>query len=311
MNLQQLEYLVALDTHRNFSQAAKSSFVTQPTLSMMVQKLEEELGLRIFDRDRKPLAPTREGVEIVRRARQILAEVGHLKEYVTSLRGAISGELRLGIIPTLAPYLLPLFLKSFTTAYPQLRLHIKEAVTDDIIALLRRGELDMGLVATPLGEAGLAEYPIFQEEFFAYAAESEGLPHKKYVLPTHIDPAKLWLLQEGHCLRNQIFNLCELKDRDDLLSANVRYEAGSIETLINLVDHHGGVTIVPQLAALHLTNHQKKNLREFSHPKPAREISLVTPKNFPRQLLLEKLREEIAARVPVLASGERRRVLAR
>ncbi len=310
MNLQQLEYVVALDTHRHFAKAAESSFVTQPTLSMMVQKLEEELGLLIFDRGRKPLVPTQEGVEIVRRARQILAEVGHLKEYVTTLSGEISGELRLGIIPTLAPYLLPLFLKSFTDAYPHLRLHIKEAVTDDIIRLLRRGELDMGLAATPLGETGLAEYPIFQEEFFAYAANSEGFPQKKYVLPTHIDPSKLWLLQEGHCLRNQIFNLCELKNREDLLSSSVRYEAGSIETLINLVDHHGGVTIVPQLAALQLNTHQKKNLREFSHPKPAREISLVTMKNFPRQLLLEKLRAEIAACVPV-ASGEERRVLAR
>ena len=305
MNLQQLEYVVALDTHRHFAKAAGSSFVTQPTLSMMIGKLEEELGLRIFDRSCKPLAPTREGVEVIRRARQILAEVGHLKEYVSALSGEISGELRLGIIPTLAPYLLPLFLKSFTNAYPQLRLHIKEAVTDDIIALLRRGELDMGLVATPLGETGLAEYPIFQEEFFAYAAQSEGLPQKKYVLPTHLDPAKLWLLQEGHCLRNQIFNLCELKDREDL-TTGVRYEAGSIETLINLVDHHGGVTIVPQLAALHLKTQQKKNLREFSPPKPVREISLVTMQHFPRQLVLEKLRAEIAARVPLGGGGERR-----
>ncbi len=309
MNLQQLEYVVALDNHRHFAKAAESSFVTQPTLSMMVQKLEEELNVQIFDRSCKPLVPTREGVEIVRRARQILAEVGQLKEYVTTLSGEISGELRLGIIPTLAPYLLPLFLKSFTDTYPQLRLHIKEAVTDDIIALLRRGELDMGLTATPLGESGLAEYPIFKEEFFAYAAQNEGFPPKKYVLPTHIDPSKLWLLQEGHCLRNQIFNLCELKEREDL-HTGVRYEAGSIETLINLVDHHGGVTIVPHLATVHLKTHQKKNLREFVHPKPAREISLVTMKNFPRQLLLEKLRDAIAVQVPA-SSGDEQRVLAR
>ncbi len=309
MNLQQLEYIVALDNHRHFAKAAESVYVTQPTLSMMIRKLEEELGVPIFERGRKPLVPTREGAEIIRRAQQILAEVGHLREYAATLHGEISGEVRLGIIPTLAPYLLPLFLKSFTDRYPQLQIYIKEAVTDDIIALLRRGELDVGLVATPLEETGLAEYPIFEEEFFAYAAQSEGYPQKKYVLPTHIDPSKLWLLQEGHCLRNQIFNLCELKNREGF-ATGVRYEAGSIETLINLVDHHGGVTIVPQLAAMQLKAHQKKNLREFNHPKPAREISLVAMKNFPRQLLLEKLREAIGEQVPMTV-GVERRVLAR
>lgn len=309
MNLQQLEYIVAVDRLRHFAKAAESSFVTQPTLSMMIQKLEEELGIRIFERSRKPVVLTREGEEIIRRARQILAEVGKLREYTASLSGEISGELRLGIIPTLAPYLLPLFLKHFSEAYPKLKIFIKEAITDDIIRLLRRGEMDMGLLATPLSDPEIAEYPVFQEEFFAYVSQNEGFPQKKYVLPAHIDPSKLWLLQEGHCLRNQIFNLCELKNNTDLDMA-VWYEAGSIETLINLVDHHGGITIIPKLAALHLKPHQKKNLREFNHPKPVREISLVTAQNFPRQLLLEKLRAEIVARAPI-GMGEGQRVMAR
>ena len=309
MNLQQLEYIVAVDRLRHFAKAAQSSFVTQPTLSMMVQKLEEELGVRIFERGRKPVVPTREGEEVIRRARQILADVGNLREYTASLSGEISGELRLGIIPTLAPYLLPLFLKHFSEAYPKLKIYIKEAITDDIIRLLHRGEMDMGLLATPLSDPGIAEYPVFQEEFFAYVAQNEGFPQKKYVLPAHIDPSKLWLLQEGHCLRNQIFNLCELKKNTDFEMA-VWYEAGSIETLINLVDHHGGITIIPKLATLHLKPHQKKNLREFNFPKPVREISLVTVKNFPRQLLLEKLRAEIVARAPI-GMEEGQRVMAR
>ncbi len=309
MNLQQLEYIVAVDRLRHFAKAAQSSFVTQPTLSMMVQKLEEELGVRIFERGRKPVVPTREGEEIIRRARQILAEVGNLREYTASLSGEIGGELRLGIIPTLAPYLLPLFLKHFSETYPKLKIYIKEAITDDIIRLLRRGEMDMGLLATPLSDPAIAEYPVFQEEFFAYVAQNEGFPQKKYVLPSHIDPSKLWLLQEGHCLRNQIFNLCELKNNTDLEMA-VWYEAGSIETLINLVDHHGGITIIPKLATLHLKSHQKKNLREFNFPKPVREISLVTTQNFPRQLLLEKLRAEIVARSPI-GMGDGQRVMAR
>ena len=168
MNLQQLEYVVAVDVHRHFAKAAESIYVTQPTLSMMIRKLEDELGVRIFERDRKPVVPTREGMEIVERARHILAEVDKLREYAAGLSGEISGELRLGIIPTLAPYLLPLFLKSFSETYPKLKLHIKEAVTDDIIMLLRRGEMDMGLLATPLDEPNLCEYPVFQEEFYAY-----------------------------------------------------------------------------------------------------------------------------------------------
>ena len=309
MNLQQLEYIVAVDRLRHFAKAAQCSFVTQPTLSMMVQKLEEELGVRIFERTQKPVVPTREGEEIIRRARQILAEVGNLREYTASLSGEISGELRLGIIPTLAPYLLPLFLKHFSETYPKLKIFIKEAITDDIIRLLRRGEMDMGLLATPLSDPAIAEYPVFQEEFFAYVAQDEGFPQKKYVLPAHIDPSKLWLLEEGHCLRNQIFNLCELKNNSDLEMA-VWYEAGSIETLINLVDHHGGITIIPKLATMHLKPHQKKNLREFNFPKPVREISLVTAQNFPRQLLLEKLRAEIIARAPI-GMGEGQRVMAR
>jgi len=309
MNLQQLEYIVAVDRLRHFAKAAQSSFVTQPTLSMMIQKLEEELGVRIFERTQKPVVPTREGEEVIRRARQILAEVGNLREYTASLSGEISGELRLGIIPTLAPYLLPLFLKHFSETYPKLKIFIKEAITDDIIRLLRRGEMDMGLLATPLSDPAIAEYPVFQEEFFAYVAQDEGFPQKKYVLPAHIAPSKLWLLEEGHCLRNQIFNLCELKHNSDLEMA-VWYEAGSIETLINLVDHHGGITIIPKLATMHLKPHQKKNLREFNFPKPVREISLVTAQNFPRQLLLEKLRAEIIARAPI-GMGEGQRVMAR
>ena len=299
MNLQQLEYIVAVDAHRHFAKAANSCFVTQPTLSMMIQKLEEELNIRIFERSHKPVIPTREGEEVIRRAQQILAEVNHLKEYVTTLKDDISGSLRIGIIPTLAPYLLPLFLKSFADAYPKLKLFIQEMITDDILTLLHRGELDVGLMATPLHEKNIIEYPLFEEEFFVYVAENENYPHKKYILPANINTSKLWLLQEGHCLRNQILNLCELKKKEDFV-ASIHYQAGSIETLINLVDHHGGITIVPRLATIALRTDQKENLREFDNPKPVRQISVVTSKNFPRKRLLEKLRSAIIACVPIV-----------
>jgi LysR family transcriptional regulator, hydrogen peroxide-inducible genes activator len=305
MNLQQLEYIVAVDTHRHFANAAMHCFVTQPTLSMMIHKLEEELGVKIFERNKKPVVLTKEGEEIVNLAKRILLEVNRLKEYTATLKEEISGELRLGIIPTLAPYLLPLFLKSFTERYPNLRVVVKDLTTYEIINRLRLGELDMGLLATPLSEKGLVEYPLFYEEFYAYAALSEKLPPKKYVLPTHIDTHKLWLLEEGHCFRNQIYDLCELKKKD-MASSNISYEAGSIETLINLVDKNEGITIVPKLATLNLKPQQLKKLREFSPPKPVREISLVVTETYPRRMIIEKLREEILNNIDFNTLDERR-----
>jgi LysR family hydrogen peroxide-inducible transcriptional activator len=292
MNLQQLEYILAVDNYRQFALAAEKSFVTQPTLSMMIKKLEDELGIKIFDRSRQPVTPTREGVEIIKRARQVLAGASHLKEFAKELSGEITGELRLGIIPTLAPYLLPLFIKSFTRKHPSLKIYIREMITNDIIAKVKAGELDMGLLATPLHEPQITEHPLFHEELFAYASRHEHLPKKKYLLPKEIDLHHLWLLEEGHCLRNQVYNLCELK-KLQTDSENLHYEAGSIETLINLIDRHEGITIIPYLATLHLKVAQKKNVREFANPKPVREISLVVSESFPRKKLLQHLKDEI------------------
>ena len=297
MNLQQLEYIIAVDQYRHFAKAADKSFVTQPTLSMMIKKLEEELDIIIFDRNKHPVEPTREGEEVIRRAKIMVAEANSLKQYSKELKGEITGELRLAVIPTLAPYLLPLFLGAISRKFPSLKLYVHEMVTDDIIAKIKASEIDMGLLATPLRESQITEYPLFYEEFLAYASQTEKLPKKKYLLPREIDTDHLWLLEEGHCLRNQVFNLCELK-KQSTHSENLQYEAGSIETLINLVDRHDGITIIPQLAALNLRSEQKKKIRQFSDPKPVREVSLVALKCFPRKVLLQKFKEEIIASLP-------------
>ncbi|MBL7932657.1 MAG: LysR family transcriptional regulator [Bacteroidia bacterium] len=306
MNFQQLEYIVAVNEQRHFAKAAEKCFVTQPTLSMMINKLEEELGVKIFDRSKQPVLPTREGEEIIKRAKVLISEAGHLKGYANEIRGEMSGELRIGIIPTLAPYLLPLFLKTFHEKYPLLKIYVKEMVTDEIIERLGRGEVDIGLLATPTAEPRLDEHPLFYEEFFVYASKTEKLPKKKYLLAKQIDINHLWLLEEGHCLRNQVFNLCELKKKD---YERLNYEAGSIETLINLVDHSDGITIIPRLAELRLTAGQKKNIREFANPKPVREISLVVIKDFPRKKILEQLREIIVKSVPEeMLAGKQKKV---
>ena len=297
MNLQQLEYIIAVDTYRHFATAAKKCFVTQPTLSMMIQKLESELEIKIFDRQ-QPVTPTPEGVEVIKRARQIVADAAGIKAYTAELKGEIKGEIHLGIIPTLAPYLLPLFLKSFTQKYPLLKVFIKEMVTDEIIVSLKNNSLDIGILATPLQEPLLTEQHLFYEEFFAYAAKNEKLPRKKYLLPDEINPNHLWLLEEGHCLRSQVFNLCELKNRDEQ-NNGLHYEAGSIETLINLVDKYEGITIIPGLAVTNLKPAQRNKVREFANPKPSRQISLVVNNNFPRKKVLQFLKAEILASIPI------------
>lgn len=296
MNIQQLEYILAVDTHRHFATAAGKSNVTQPTLSMMIRKLEDELGVRIFDRSKQPVEPTPEGREIILRARQIMTDVTHLKEFARGLKSDVGGDIRIAIIPTLAPYLLPLFLPSFVDKHPTLRVNISELVTHDIIDALKNGEADIGLLATPIHDPKLVEHPVFYEEFFAYTSD-EKAAKKKYLLPKDIDLSKLWLLEEGHCFRNQVFNLCELKKKD-IESDRLHYEAGSLETLKNLVDHNKGITILPLLATRELTASQRKKIRSFAPPKPVREISLVVNSNYSRGKILGALKKAIEECMP-------------
>ena len=292
MNLQQLEYIIAVERERHFVRAAEKCFVTQATLSMMVKKLEEELGIQLFDRSQQPVKPTREGVEIIELAKKIVAQTRMMKDYARELRDEVSGELRLVIIPTLAPYLLPLFLRDFNQRFPHLKVHIREMISDDVITSLKQGTADVGILATPLNHREMQEHPLFYEEFFPYAAETEVLPKKKYLLPNDINPHRLWLLEEGHCLRDQLVHLCSLKHADSEDSL-VRYEVGSIETLINMVDSNEGITVLPKLATERLTPAQKQKLRAFAPPKPAREVSLITVQDFPRKKLLQNLKESI------------------
>jgi LysR family transcriptional regulator, hydrogen peroxide-inducible genes activator len=297
MNLQQLDYIIAVDTHRHFQQAAKKCFVTQATLSMMIQKLEDELGVKIFDRSKKPVKPTDIGKKIISQARRIAAEAARVKELIKEEKGEVNGELKIGIIPTLAPYLLPLFLKKFVTDYPQVKLLINEFTTSTIIKLLKDGQLDAGILATPLNDNSVKEQVMFYEKYFLYVNDNESGFKKQYVLPADIDINRLWLLEEGHCMRSQILNLCELKKQHEM-EEKVHYEAGSIETLKNLVEKNFGITIVPELATFNLTASQKKRLRYFKPPTPVREISIATHRQYVKIKLIEALKETILALIP-------------
>lgn len=295
MTLIQLEYIVALDTYRHFAQAADKCFVTQPTLSMQIQKLEEELGVKIFDRTKQPVIPTEMGAGIIAQARITLREAHMIQQMIDDQKDTLSGELKIGIIPTLAPYLLPPLYKAMWEKYPKLNLLIKESITEDLIHELKNNRLDCGMVVTPLNDASIKEDVLFYEELFVYVSKKNALSNKKYVLANEIDPNQLWLLEEGHCFRSQVLNLCELRQRSDF---HFKYETGNIETLKRMVDKSDGITILPELAVMEFNKSQLKLVKRLKQPSPAREVSLVTHRDHIKTKLIKTLREEIVNIVP-------------
>lgn len=297
MTFIQLEYIVALDTWRHFATAAEKCFVTQPTLSMQVQKLEDELGVKLFDRSKQPVITTEAGKAIVDQARTILGEKNQITEIIQQQKGVLTGELRIGIIPTLAPYLLPLFVQSFNQKYPKVKLIVNEMMTEFIVSRLREGRIDMGLLVTPLQENGIKEHVLFYEELLVYVSPRNAAYKKQYVLAQDIDPDKLWLMEEGHCFRSQIVNLCELRKASETGSL-FEYEAGSIETLRRMVELNDGITILPELTTLELSQRQRRLIRQFRKPAPMREVSMVVHRDFVKKRLIEALKEEIIAAVP-------------
>lgn len=297
MTFIQLEYIVAVDTYRHFARAAKQCFVTQPTLSMQIHKLEKELGTKIFDRNKQPVLPTQAGSDIIAQARQILSQRDTMDDIVQTKKGIISGELKIGIIPTVAPYLLPLFVQAFTAKYPLVKLIVHEMTTEYILMRLRDGRIDAGILVTPLNVSGIREDVLFYEELVAYVSKSNAAYKKNYVLAKDIDPSKLWMLEEGHCFRSQIVNLCELQ-KSSKESNHFEYEAGSIETLRRMVDSNDGITIMPELATFDMTRRQQNHLRHFKHPAPVREVSIVVHRDYVKKKMIEVLRQTIMARVP-------------
>lgn len=292
MNIQQLEYIIAVDNHRHFAKAAEASFVTQPTLSMMIQKLEDELGVKIFDRSQLPVQPTPIGVQIINQARVIVSQVKQVKEIIQEEKGLIKGVFKLGIIPTIAPYLLPkLMLRHEENGY-DIELVIDETTTGQIIEHLLNGSLDGAILATPLKNDKLKEHPIYYEKFYAYVSPREtSLYAKKELEEDDLNINRLWLLEEVHCFRSQILRICNLRKRKSSHSL-FTYEAGSIATLINIVDSNSGLTIIPEMAIDQLNEKQKLNVRPLKGITPVREISLVTRKEFLRERVLSIIIEE-------------------
>jgi LysR family transcriptional regulator, hydrogen peroxide-inducible genes activator len=297
MTLQQLEYIIALDTYRHFGKAAQYCNIAQPSLSVQIQKLEEELKTIIFTRNKQPIMPTETGVIIIEQARKIIAESATMSQLIQQQKNTVEGNLKIGVIPTLAPYLLPLFLLEFIKKYPAVSLNVSELTTDKIIRRLKNGMLDIGILATPLSQKELHETFLFNEEFVAYVSKKEKIFAKKYLLPADIDVNKMWLLEEGHCLRSQAINLCELQ-KISSVQKHLDFETGSIETLKKFVEKNEGITLLPELATLDMSAAKKAMLRYFKSPAPVREISMVTSKGFVKTRLANILKESILEHLP-------------
>ena len=293
MTIQQLEYVIAVDKYRHFVKASEACGVTQSTLSSMIQKLENELDIIIFNRNSHPVEPTKMGNEIISQAKVILYNTSQLKEMVLTQKSQGEGNIKLGIIPTIAPYILPKLFKEILSSTLNINLNVSELTTASIIDKLNKAELDMAILATPLEKDDLLEIPLYYEKFVVYVSPNEPIYKEKEIISSKMPSKHMWVLKEGHCLRNQVFNFCN--NKSDFLPI---YEAGNIDTLIRIVDENNGYTIIPELHIDLLNEKQKENIRPLISPQIVREISIVVRQDYVREKLLNNLAELIKKIIP-------------
>lgn len=306
MTLTQLRYLLSVAEHGNFTLAAEKSFVTQPTLSMQIQKLEEELDVKIFNRNAKPIALTPIGTKIVSQAKIILQEAQRMEDAVAHEKGSVSGSFKLGIIPTVMPTLLPLFLNNFIKKYPKVDLKIEEITTENICDSIDKGTLDAGIAATPLNREKLIEKPLYYEPFVAYLPHQHHYLNRDHFEVDDLNHTEVLVLEDGHCFRNHVLNLCQTNQS----TKQFGLKSGSFETLINLADQGLGMTLLPYLHTQELREDQKKQLRYFHEPAPAREISLIHSKNQLKLSVIDALRNTILAVVRGAIAFDNIRIIA-
>jgi len=295
MNIQQLEYIIAVDNYRHFSKAAEASFVTQPTLSMMIQKLEDELGIKLFDRNTQPVRPTPSGRKVIDQARVVLQQTALIKDIVNEEEQSLKGTFRLSVLPTIAPYLLPRFFQQLAEEHTDLDIRVQEMQTLPTITALINGDIDAALIASHPLEQQLQGETLYYEEFFGYVSPNESIFKNELIHTSDINGERLWLLDEGHCFRDQLMRFCQL---DKVKIHQAAYRLGSMETFMRMVESGNGITFIPELAVFQLSEEQKKLVRPFAIPKPTREIVLITRKDFIRHTIGNILTESIKKSVP-------------
>lgn len=296
VTIAQLEYIVAIDTYRHFVTAADKCFVTQPTLSMQIKKLEEHLGVTIFDRSKQPIIPTDVGEKIIEQARIVLTENAKINEIVEEFNSTLSGELTIGVIPSLSPYLLPLFIGNLTSNYPHINVTVVELLTEEIIHKLKNDTIDVGILVTPLNEASIIESPIFYEKMLLFANKSHELATKEHLETNEITSEGLWLLGKGHCFRSQVVNLCSYQDEHND-EAMFKFESGSLETIKKIIESEGGYTLLPELA-INNCNPDNTVIRHFDSETPVREVGIVYSRNHAKKRMLEALKTTIEQSIP-------------
>ena len=297
MTIVQLRYIVAVDRHRHFGRAAEACAVSQPTLSMALRKGEEEIGAVLFDRSRKPIVPTAIGTRIVEQARVILREHDRLAAIIAEERDEIAGDLAIGVLPTLAPYLLPIVTTSFAGRYPGVRVTIREMLTDEMLAELAADRIDAGILATPESLPGMHYDPLFREEFVAYVSKDHSLAKSRIIDAEQLDPDAIWLLGEGHCFRRQIVDLCG-EPHPDRPEQEVHFTGGNLETLRHMVENGSGLTLLPMLATAYLSDEQRKrHVRQLGPVVPERTVAMMYGREELKRRLVDLYAEEIRARV--------------
>lgn len=299
MNLQQLKYIIAINRFRNFAKAADSCNISQPTLSTMLQKLEEELDVRIFDRSNKQVTPTSAGKKIILQAQKTLIEAEKITELVAEEKNQIGNSLSLSVGPSIAPYILPQFIKHYRKKHPEVSLSIQERKSEDMLNALQNGEIDAGISASDLLNKGVLEIPLYTERFYVYLSEDcwRKLPVFK---PENLEHENMWIMKEAQCLRNSAFSFCKARSKGQHI-----YEAGSIETLIRIVDENGGFTIIPEMHLKFLSEAQRKNVRKIEgNYLSQRRISLYIRKDFVKERMLNTIIDSMKEFIPAQMQSE-------
>lgn len=294
MNIQQIEYILAVNDLKNFSKAASRCFIGQSTLSTMIGKFEQEFDIKIFDRSTKPISTSKEGVEIIKQLKIIKKEIENLTEIKNALKGKLAGTLKIGIIPTVATYLLPLFLKDFILQFPDIHFTVSELTTTQIRQEIHNKNLDIGVISIPLKDKDLIELKVYDEPFLLYDMKSSK---QQKVKVEAIDTNRLWLLEEGHCLRTQVNTICDFDKRNCNNNSNLEYKSGSLNTLLKFVKLNDGLTLIPHLSAIEIPKEERVRINTFSEPVPVRSIGIITHKHFVKKEILQLLQTAIEDKV--------------
>ena len=296
MNFTQLEYLKELYVQGSFSTAAQKLGITQPALSLQIQKLEEELDFKLLDRTKRPLQFTAEGKYFYHKSIEILKMVDQLKQTSLELSEEVKGNLQVGIIPTLAPYLVPLFVSELNKSYPNLQIDITELKTEEIISKLKLGDLDCGILSTPVEAGGVKFEILFYERFFAYVSENHPWFKNNKVDVEKIKEEEVWYLEEGNCFQNQVNSICQINQKKN--RQNLVYRSSSIESLRRIVEYKNGITFIPELATINVPSELEELIKEFTGDQPVREISLVVSKNYSKERQVAALKGMIQKSIP-------------